>query len=144
MSEPDDRPPLPYVHIADAAVYHPERPAVAAVHSKGMWWLPGGRVEESETFRQAAVREVLEETGLVVETMGVLGITERFHRGRHEVFMTFAAHVLDGELQTPEDDPKVAAAKWVDLGQVYEQLEHFGVLRAVVNSPLRTVPHLVE
>ncbi|NOZ31583.1 MAG: NUDIX domain-containing protein [Alphaproteobacteria bacterium] len=33
---------------------------------EGFWTLPGGRLEEAETPREAAIRELCEETGLVV------------------------------------------------------------------------------
>ncbi len=39
----------------------------------GLWEFPGGRVEPGETPQQAARREVLEETGLLVEVCGELG-----------------------------------------------------------------------
>lgn len=44
---------------------------------RGLWSLPGGRVDPGETDRQAVVREVAEETGLAVRPTRLLG---RVHR----------------------------------------------------------------
>jgi len=41
--------------------------------SRGRWSLPGGRVERGETAREALVREMAEETGLVVEVGELIG-----------------------------------------------------------------------
>lgn len=62
------------------------RPGVAAVifedgrvllqrrDDNGRWGLPGGAVEPGESVQTAVVREVQEETGLVVEPLRLIGV----------------------------------------------------------------------
>ena len=40
----------------------------------GLWSLPGGHIEPGETAREAAVREVAEETGVAVEILGIADV----------------------------------------------------------------------
>jgi ADP-ribose pyrophosphatase YjhB (NUDIX family) len=45
--------------------------------AKGTWSVPGGRVEPGESDEDATVREVLEETGLLVVCGRLVGTVER-------------------------------------------------------------------
>ncbi|HEY1096180.1 MAG TPA: NUDIX hydrolase [Alphaproteobacteria bacterium] len=41
------------------------------------WCFPGGRVEEGEDVHAAAIREIMEETGVVIKPLQILG--EKYH-----------------------------------------------------------------
>ncbi len=78
----------------------------------GLWSLPGGRVEPGETDAEALVREMREETGLVVEAGRLVGSVRR-PAGDGDVLdiRDYAATVIGGTL-SPGDD--AADARWVD------------------------------
>ncbi len=84
---------------------------------KGEWSLPGGAVELGETLEAAVRREVLEETGLVVEPAGIVQAFDRISRdahGRvryHYVLVDFLCRVKGGSLACASD---ALEARWVD------------------------------
>ncbi len=85
---------------------------------EGLWAIPGGVLELGETLQQAAVREILEETGLVIEAGEPIHTFDLIHRdsaGRvhyHYVIVDLRGTYLSGEIR-PADDAKEAA--WFDL-----------------------------
>jgi 8-oxo-dGTP diphosphatase len=82
----------------------------------GRWAFPGGRVGAGETFRDAAVRELLEETGIDVahrlwrDSVGVYDDPERDPRGR-VVSVAFMA-IFDAQPTPALSDPGIADADW--------------------------------
>jgi 8-oxo-dGTP diphosphatase len=81
----------------------------------GAWSLPGGVLECGEALREATVREAREETGLVVETLDLLGVYERVIRsddGRvryHYVLIDFLCRAVHGDLKAGSD---AADVRW--------------------------------
>lgn len=90
----------------------------------GEWSIPGGMLEVGETLRYAAERETLEETGLVVRAIELLGVFERVvpddqkRTIYHYVLIDFLCQKISGEAQASGD---AADACWFTLNEV-EQL----------------------
>ena len=89
----------------------------------GEWSIPGGMLEVGETLRQAAVREVLEETGLHVEVGELLGVFDRIVRDAdertlyHYVLIDFLCRRIAGEPQPACD---AAEARWFTRDEIGE------------------------
>jgi ADP-ribose pyrophosphatase YjhB (NUDIX family) len=68
---------------------------------RGSWAQPGGFLEIDETVGEAAVRETLEETGLVVEPGDIIGLYTRLEAA--VVVLVFEARIIGGTMApTPE------------------------------------------
>ncbi|HEX6805319.1 MAG TPA: NUDIX hydrolase [Terriglobales bacterium] len=87
----------------------------------GEWSIPGGMLELGESVRQAAEREALEETGLRVRAIELLGVFDRVipdDENRtlyHYVLIDFLCEVVSGELQAAGD---AADARWFTADEV--------------------------
>ncbi len=64
----------------------------------GLWAQPGGFLEIDETVNEGAVRETLEEVGLVVEPGEIVGLYSRPEAA--VVVLAFEARVVGGEART--------------------------------------------
>ena len=80
---------------------------------RGLWSLPGGRVEPGEDDVAALVREMAEETGLVVQPGPLVG---RVLRGRYAI-ADYRCTVIGGELRAGDD---ALDARWCDAAALAE------------------------
>lgn len=65
------------------------------------WNFPGGHVEEGEYVTPSVIREMEEETGLVIQNPKLCGIKE-FHKsadGKRYIVFLYVAHQFSGELK---------------------------------------------
>lgn len=80
---------------------------------RGLWSVPGGRVEPGETDAEALVREMAEETGLVVVSGPLIG---RVTRGPYAI-ADYRCTVVGGELRAGDD---ALDARWCDAAALAE------------------------
>jgi ADP-ribose pyrophosphatase YjhB (NUDIX family) len=86
---------------------------------KGHWSLPGGLVEVGESLKTAVIREVEEETGLLVEPVELIELLDRIHREGeriryHYVIADYLCRVTGGALKAASD---ADAVRWVERGE---------------------------
>ncbi|MDP3991651.1 MAG: NUDIX domain-containing protein [Candidatus Colwellbacteria bacterium] len=75
------------------------------------WCLPSGRVEAGESITEACVREVLEETGLQIEVVKLIGVYSNPHQlieypdGNHVhlISLCFEVQITGGRLATSDE-----------------------------------------
>ena len=118
--KPVDRPVVATI----AAVFHEGRILLvrrANPPDVGCWGFPGGKIEMGETIEHAAVRELLEETGIRGESHGVFTAVDVFDRDgdgrlrRHFVLVAVLCEWISGEPVAGDD---ALEARWFRLAEL--------------------------
>lgn len=101
-------------------------------HVRGLWAFPGGKLDVGELLVPSVLREVLEETGVVAEVTGFLGLQHSLWEGKPGYTTEFEfigrARSLPTDFQIPAE---VLAVEWLTLGEI-RQLDTNGLLRSEV------------
>ncbi len=110
------------VLAAGGIVLRQARPPLIAVVRlrKGEWVLPKGKLDDGETPRDAAMREVLEETGHDVSVHEFLGTLAYDLNGRSKIVHYWRMEI--GAKPTRDLMPDVTAVDWLPLDAAVERL----------------------
>ena len=108
-SDGSPRRPVPAVGIvclrgAEVLLIRRARPPL-----QGAWSLPGGRIEWGEKAADAALRELMEETGVEAELAGLLDVVDGlFGADTHYLLIDYAARWRAGEPRAGDDAAEAA------------------------------------
>mgnify|MGYP002520515776 CR=1 FL=1 len=69
---------------------------------EGLWEFPGGKIEAGEDAKDALVREIQEELGVLVKVNGLICTTEYDYPTFHLTMHCFWCDIIEGEIELRE------------------------------------------
>lgn len=114
------RPPTRHsVSVAAAVIHKDGRMLTIQRHDNGHWEPPGGVLERDESIHECLVREVEEETGLVVTPERLTGVYQNMTLD--VVALVFRCHVISGHARTTDEARKVAWHSLVEIAALMDE-----------------------
>jgi ADP-ribose pyrophosphatase YjhB (NUDIX family) len=100
---------------------------------QGIWKLPTGLVNAKEDLNIACQREVMEETGVHTEFLGILGFRHMHNSlfGKSDLFFVCLMNPTSSEIS--KEHTEIAACEWIDVEQYTRQPQ---ILRNPVHASL--------
>jgi 8-oxo-dGTP pyrophosphatase MutT (NUDIX family) len=144
----------------DATTRHPSASALVRSQDGGvllllrpdndLWTIPTGGLKPGETASECAVRECEEETGLVIEITGLVGVFttpehviaymkgDKITDVRQPVNICFHAHAVRGHLTTTDE---AADVRWVHPADLGDYPIHPAIRRRIDHGLNDRAPH---
>lgn len=88
--------------------------ASSALRGEGTWTTPGGKLDFGESFEDGIRREVMEETGIKLNTIKVISLNNNKNEHAHFITIGFICDDFEGEPQVLEPD-EIVEWQWFSL-----------------------------
>lgn len=100
--------------------------------NSGKWELPGGKVDQGESFDHALIREVYEETKLEIALDHVVGVCQQNLPFIRAIHIVMSGKVVEGELNISSEHEGYA---WV----FFEDIQHYELADWLEDFVLRQI-----
>ena len=120
------------VSVAGVVIDNGGRALVIQRRDNAHWEPPGGILERDETITDGLLREVEEETGLIVEPVALTGVYKNMNRGI--VALVFRCRPIGGSLT---ENSEVAGFRWIresDVNSIMSEAYAIRILDAYRND----------
>ncbi|TDD06646.1 NUDIX domain-containing protein [Saccharopolyspora terrae] len=121
------------VSVAGVVVDGQHRVLMIQRRDNGKWEPPGGILEIDETFEEGVRREVMEETGVLIEVTQLSGVYKNMERGI--VALVFRCEPTGGTVQTTDES---TAVEWMELDEALSKMDEAYAVR--VSDAYQGVP----
>ncbi len=93
--------------------------ADSLLHGQGTWTMPGGKLDFGEGLKEAAIREVSEETGIDIkkENLKLISLTNDIVSDVHFITAGFLCQMFRGEAKVMEPD-EITRWQWFDINDL--------------------------
>lgn len=88
---------------------------------RGKWNIPAGRLNDNETIFEGAKREILEESGCIVEPNGILQIANKVSINKTFISIIFSTKLLVDEIKF--DLKEILDVKWFSYEEILAMKE---------------------
>ncbi len=104
------------------------------IGEKNYWTLPGGGLENEETFEEAVIREVQEEVNLKVKVIKHL-YTNSYELGVEKCFLAQVVEqnspIIGFDPELPLDQQELKEVKWQPIKEMAEDIQVSEVIRSL-------------
>jgi 8-oxo-dGTP diphosphatase len=86
---------------------------------EGVWVMPGGKLEDSESARNCVIRETKEELGIDIQPIKLTAVGEvDYGDGNIWVFLYYLSEIISGT-PIPQEKNKTLDVKYIDLKDIH-------------------------
>ena len=115
------------IEAAGGVIFNPERTKILFIYRRGKWDLPKGKIDEGESIKKAAWREVEEECGIkthqiedhLLDTFHIYQLKSKWILKKSYWFVMTS----EEEKLTPQAEEGITKAEWIAIGDIMTLIE---------------------